>query len=230
MFLSLQNGLGDEETLAQVLGRSVVINGTTTVGGRLIGPGQVSVGVAGKRTVIGELDGTFTPRVQDIAGAFSAAGLHTSVSTDIAGLKWDKLLTNVATGALGALTRLTYAEMYAVPEIEACALAAVREAMSVARGAGVSLVVEDPGLVWRRAAEGLPGDFKTSMLQSVEAAGATEIDYINGAVVRWGQRVSVPTPVNSTLVAAVKGLERSLARPNPAQGQPWRPEGRRQER
>lgn len=216
IFLSLQNGLGNEETIASVVGRDRVVNGMTNVGGRLIGPGHVSSGVAGKQTVIGELDGTVTSRVQAIADAFTRAGLDTVVSDDIAAGTWDKLLTNVATGALSAITRLPYGLLYAVPELEACALEAVTEAMAVARAAGVSLAVADPRVVWIRAAEGLPPDFKASMLQSVESARTTEVDYINGAVVRWGRRVGVPTPVNATLVAAVKGIERSLTDPQPA--------------
>ena len=63
-----------------------------------------------------------------------------------------------------------------------------------------------------KAADGLPADFKTSMLQSLEKGSVTEIDFINGSVVRWGARCNVPTPVNETLVACIKGIERRLAR------------------
>ncbi|MDW3688253.1 ketopantoate reductase C-terminal domain-containing protein, partial [Cupriavidus sp. CV2] len=63
---------------------------------------------------------------------------------------------------------------------------------------------------WVMAAEGLPPEFKTSMLQSLEKGSATEIDYINGAVVRGGQRFNVPTPINQTLVAAIKGIEHRM--------------------
>ncbi|SAK95339.1 2-dehydropantoate 2-reductase [Caballeronia temeraria] len=59
------------------------------------------------------------------------------------------------------------------------------------------------------AAEGLSAQFKTSMLQSLEKNSVTEIDFINGAVVRWGERLGVPTPVNTTLVACIKGIERA---------------------
>jgi 2-dehydropantoate 2-reductase len=64
---------------------------------------------------------------------------------------------------------------------------------------------------WLKAKEGLPPEFKTSMLQSLEKGARTEVDYINGSVVRWGERCGVPTPVNATLVACVKGLERRIA-------------------
>lgn len=123
---------------------------------------------------------------------------------------WDKLLVNVATGALSAITGLPYGGLYAVPEVQACALAAVAEAMAVARAKGVVLSMSDPQQPWELAHAGLGPDFKASMLQSLEKGSRTEIDYINGAVVREGQRLGVPTPVNQALVAAIKGIEHKL--------------------
>lgn len=213
--LTLQNGLGNEQALASVLGAQRVLQGITYVGGRLIGPGQVSSGVAGKRTVIGELDGRVTPRVRRIADAFGAAGLATEVADDITGAVWDKLLVNVSTGALSALTRMTYGDLMADPGLERTACAAVQEGIDIATALGVSLSVHEPQAIWRSAAQGLPTDFKTSMLQSIESGRRTEIDVINGALVRDGERTGVPTPVNSTLVAAVRGLETGLGHAQP---------------
>ena len=71
------------------------------------------------------------------------------------------------------------------------------------------VMLADARAAWTKAAAGLPGDFKTSMLQSLEKGSVTEIDFINGAVVRWGRRCGVPTPVNATLVACIKGIERA---------------------
>jgi 2-dehydropantoate 2-reductase len=89
-------------------------------------------------------------------------------------------------------------------------VAAVQEAMDVAAASGVKLSYTDPRDAWLKASAGLPADFKTSMLQSLEKGSVTEIDFINGAVVRWGQRCGVSTPVNATLVACIKGVERAL--------------------
>jgi len=210
--MSLQNGLGHEDILADVVGKQHVIAGKTYVGGVFLAPGQVIAGVAGKETLIGELDGTITPRVQTIADEFERAGLSTVVSSNIYGTMWEKLLVNVATGALAGITHLTYGDLYAVKEIEACAIAAVEEAMAVANANGIKLSTRDPRDAWVKASEGLPGDFKTSMLQSLENGSVTEIDFINGSVVRWGARRNVPTPVNQTLVACIKGIERDLER------------------
>ncbi|MGB4808624.1 MAG: ketopantoate reductase C-terminal domain-containing protein, partial [Candidatus Phosphoribacter baldrii] len=76
--------------------------------------------------------------------------------------------------------------------------------------AGVRLGATDPAAVWAGAGAGLPADFQTSMLQSLVAGSVTEVDVVNGAVCRLGARLGVPTPVNDTLVAAVKGRERAV--------------------
>jgi 2-dehydropantoate 2-reductase len=209
--LSLQNGLGHEDILVEAVGQHRVIAGKTYVGGVLLASGRIISGTAGKQTYIGELDGSLTDRVRQIARVFNDAGLATSVSDNIVGTMWDKLLVNVATGALSGITRLTYGDLYAVPELKATALAAVGEALEVARAAGIRLSFTDPVQPWDRAAEGLPPDFKASMLQSLEKGSITEVDFINGAVVRWGCRLGVATPVNAALVACIKGIERSLA-------------------
>ena len=209
--LSLQNGLGHEDILADAVGRERVLAGKTYVGGVLRGAGHIESGVIGKYTYIGELDGRITPRVQAIADAFNTAGLATTVSDNIVGTMWDKLLVNVATGALTGVTGLTYGQLYDEPLLKATALAAVAEAIAAASAAGVTLSMTDPNEAWTLAAEGLPAAFKTSMLQSLEKGSITEIDFINGSVVRWGERYGVPTPVNATLVACIKGIERAMA-------------------
>ena len=209
--LSLQNGLGHEDVLAAAVGRSKLLAGKTYAGGLMLAPGHVSVGKVGKDTHIGELDGSQSDRVLRIAKAFNGAGLLTVVSNNIMGTIWEKLLVNVATGALSGITRLPYGELYRVPELEACAVAAVTEAMAVAKASGVKLITADPRAPWIKAGAGLGADFKASMLQSLEKGSVTEIDFVNGSVVQCGAKLGVPTPVNSTLVACMKGIERGLA-------------------
>ena len=210
LVLSLQNGLGHEDILADIVGRERVLAGKTYVGGVALGPGHILSGVTGKDTFIGELDGRLTPRIRAVADAFNAAGLRTTISENIVGTMWDKLLVNVATGALSGITRLTYGQLYDEPLLAATAQGAVAEAMAVARAAGVVLSMTEPEQPWRLASAGLAPSFKTSMLQSLEKGSVTEIDFINGSVVRWGQRHGVPTPINATLVACIKGIERAM--------------------
>lgn len=219
--MSLQNGLGHEDILAEMVGRERLLAGKTYVGGVLLGPGRIIAGVTGKETIIGELDGRITPRARAIGEAFNAAGLTTTVIDNILGIIWDKLLINVATGAVAAITRLTYGPLYQLPEIEATAIAAVQEAIEVARASGMPITTSEARTAWTKASAGLPGDFKTSMLQSLEKGSITEIDFINGAVVRWGERYGVSTPVNRTLTACIKGIERAmtLSQETPVTGQ-----------
>ncbi|WP_158896996.1 MULTISPECIES: ketopantoate reductase family protein [unclassified Pseudomonas] len=211
LVLSLQNGLGHEELLAEIVGPERVIAGKTYVGGVLLGPGRIRSGVAGKRTLIGELDGQLSARVQAVAAVFEDAGLATTVSSNIRGTLWDKLLVNVATGALTGITQFSYGQLYSEPQLRDTALQAVAEAIAVARAAGIELGLREPQAAWELAREGLPPSFKTSLLQSLQKGSITEIDFINSAVVRLGQQYHVPTPVNATLVACIKGIERALA-------------------
>ena len=209
LLLSLQNGMGQEDLLAERCGRDRVIAGKTYVGGVLTQPGVVTAGMDGKETIIGELDGSLSPRILSIAGAFRGAGLATTVSENIRGAIWDKLFVNVATGAVSAITGLAYGDLYAIAEIETCAIRAVAEAMDVARASGVAIATQNPADAWIKAAEGLPADFRASMLQSLDKGALTEVDFINGAVFRAGRAAGVATPVNETLVALVKGVERA---------------------
>ncbi len=221
LVLSLQNGLGAEDILAQAVGRQRLLVGRTFVGGELVGPGRVVATTAGKPTVIGALDpalGPPAPRVQALAEAFAAAGLATTVSANIVGALWDKLLVNVATGALAGITRLPYGLLYQMDALRQTARAAVGEAIAVAQAAGVTLACTDADQPWLRAGSALPFDFKPSLLQSLEKGSVTEIDHINGAVVREGERLGVATPVNATLVACIKGIERGLLERRSAAG------------
>jgi 2-dehydropantoate 2-reductase len=208
--LTLQNGVGCEETIAEVVGTDRVIAGRTFVGGRIVEPGLVEYGIIERHTTIGELDGRFTDRIESIAAAFDKAGLATIVSDDIRVMMWEKLFVNVATGAWSALTGLPYGELSIHPDVEAMAIATVAEAMQVARALGVAVTTTDPEVPWRRAWEGLPYEFRASMLQSIDKRSRTEVDVMHGAICRGGRQAGIPTPINDTLVAAVKGLEHRI--------------------
>jgi len=205
--LSLQNGLGSEDLIAEVVGHERVLAGRTYVSGDTVGPGVVRAGIRGRPTAVGEPFGVVSERASRVADAFRRGGLDAEVSSDIRTVIWRKLLVNVATGALAGVTGLPYGRLYQLERAHAVGVAAVREAMAVAAASGVDLGEVDPEAVWQEARRGLPDDFRTSILQSLERGAPTEVDVINGAVVRHGQAVGVPTPVNATLEACVEGLE-----------------------
>ena len=216
LVMSLQNGFGNEETIASVIGSENVISGKTYVGGRLIQAGYISAGVQGKWTYIGELNGEITDRIQTVCNVFNDAGLLCEVSDNIKGLIWDKLMIIVAAGALCGITRLPYGPLYEEDYIKDVAVAAIQEGIQVAKAAGVVLKSEDPQYPWVAASEGLPGTFKTSILQSLELKRPTEIDFINGSIVEWGKKYGIATPVNQTLVACVKGIEKYILKYEPS--------------
>ena len=208
--MSLQNGLGAEDVLCECVGADHVIGGKTYIGGMLLGPGRVQATIPGKDTFIGELDGSVTDRTRAIGRAFDDAGMHCIVSDNIMGVIWDKLLVNVATGAVCGITHLPYGDMYEEEKLVATAVAAVQEGIDVAHAAGVKLTYENPMDTLELARAGLPKSFKPSILQSLEKHRPTEVGVINGAVVAQGKKYGVPTPVNETLVACVVGIERYI--------------------
>ncbi len=205
--LTLQNGLGNEEVINDELGEGHVLAGRTFVGGDAIAPGKIVSGLKGKHTIIGELNGMVTQRIKDISAKFNEAGIDTQISTTINSVIWGKLLVNVATGAIAGITGLPYGLLYQVPEVHEVALKAVNEAINVAEALGIELAEKDPEEIWQSAGIGLAAEFRTSILQSLDRGSISEIDFINGAVVRAGNQVGISTPVNSTLVGCIKGIE-----------------------
>ena len=208
--LTLQNGLGNEDLLGKLLDPKQVIAGKTYIGGMMLAPGKVQSTTEGKQTFIGEYSGPVTPRIEAIAQVFNDAGMECTASPRMKNIIWDKLLINVATGAVCGISRLPYGELYQHPELYATAIAAVKEGMRVAIAEGIILSRHDPQEVLELARENLPFDFKPSILQSLEKHRRTEIDVINGAVVTYGKRHEIETPVNETLVAGIKGIERYI--------------------
>lgn len=203
--LTLQNGLGNVEKIAAVVGRERVLAGTTAHGATVLGPGEIYHAGRGP-TVIGEVDGRITDRVKAIAATFNRAGIETEITDNIMGAIWTKMLANVAINALTAITGLYNGELLELEETKAMMLKAVDEAVAVAKAMGIKLLVEDPHEFVLGIARATATN-KSSMLQDVERGRRTEIDAINGMIVHYGRELGIPTPVNEVLVAAVKGIE-----------------------
>lgn len=207
--VSFQNGLGNEEAVGRVVGPSKVLAGVTAQGATVTGPGVVH-NFGDLPTWVGEPAGGLSARVERIADAFTAAGLDTRASADIRREKWKKLLANVGMSALSAITDLTSIEIMSMPELAAIVHAAVDEAAAVGKAAGVDLDVDETRAVLARISvsdAGGTGASKSSACADIRNRRRTEVDFISGAIVRLGREHGVPTPVNQTLVAAVKGIE-----------------------
>lgn len=207
---SVQNGLGNEEIIAEHVG--LVIRGTTFPAGHIVAPGHVCYDIAGK-TWIGPFEPTATPfaRVEELASLLTRAGLDTIGLRDARPAQWTKLIFNASTNPVGALTGLHHGAATLFSPTGELFDALIAEGQAVAVALGIALD-HDPREMVRYAANA-PGKHRASMLQDVEARRPTEVDFMNGAIVREGERLGVPTPLNRALWQLVKGLEHSWTNP-----------------
>jgi 2-dehydropantoate 2-reductase len=201
--VSLQNGVDNAERLAEVLGREV-IPAVVYVAVEMAGPGHVRHHGRAE-LVIGR-----TGASEAIAGAFGAAGVPVEISDNVAGVLWAKLIVNCAYNALSAVTQLPYGRLVEGEHIPALMREIVDECLAVARAAGVE-VVGDMHKAAERIAQTMPGQL-SSTAQDLARGKKTEIDYLNGVVVRKGETLGVATPVNRTLLALVKLMEAARSR------------------
>ena len=205
---SVQNGVGNEETLAQHVER--VIRGTTFPAGRVVEPGHVQWDVKGD-TTIGPFEPSPAPTadVEQLADACTRGGMPTQAVADARGPQWRKLIFNAATNPIGALTGLTHGRVVEDAGLRRLVSELVDEGNAVAAAQGIELDADPEELIDHAARPDVAYDHKASMLQDVEARRPTEIDYLNGGIARFGREQSVPTPMNDAVTALIKGLEAS---------------------
>jgi 2-dehydropantoate 2-reductase len=205
--LTIQNGLGSAETVAGIVGDARVSVGIASgFGAARIAPGHVHHN-AMRAMRFGAYSSLPHPTVASIARVWTDAGFDAAAVTDIAAMQWEKLICNVAYSAPCALTGMTVGQVLDDPEMGPVSRAAATEAHDVARASGIAIAVTDPVAHVRAFGAGMP-DAKPSALLDHEAHRVSEIDVINGAVPRHGARVGVAAPVNATLTALVKAVER----------------------
>jgi 2-dehydropantoate 2-reductase len=205
---SVQNGVGNEEAIARHVQH--VIRGTTFPAGRLVEPGHVHWDVKGD-TTIGPFEPSPAPmaEVERLADACTRAGMPTTAVPDARGPQWRKLIFNAATNPVGALTGLTHGRVCEDAALRALVSALVDEGKAVAAAQGIELDADPEELIDYAARLDVAYDHKASMLQDVEARRATEIDYLNGGIARYGREHGVATPLNDGVTALIKGLEGS---------------------
>jgi len=196
--LTLQNGVDNAERLqarvSQVVAPTVVYVAT-----EMAGPGHV------KHHGRGELVIAPTGASDDIAKTFSQAGIPTQVSDNVIGALWMKLILNCAYNALSAISQLPYGRVVPGEGVEGVMRDVVHECVAVAQAGAVKL----PGDAWQAVAglvQTMPTQY-SSTAQDLARGKRTEIDHLNGYVMRKGEALGVPTPVNRTLFALVKLIE-----------------------
>ena len=205
---SVMNGVGNEETLAAHVAR--VIRGTTFPAGKVLEPGVVQWDVKGDTTF-----GPFDPQaiaveaIAPLADACTRSGMPASAVADARPSQWRKVIFNAATNPMGALTGLTHGRLCERPDLRAVVSGLVDEGKAVAAAQGIELDADPEALIDHAARPDVAYGHKASMLQDVEARRATEVDYLNGGIARFGRELGVPTPLHDTITALIKGVEAS---------------------
>ncbi|MFH0838893.1 MAG: 2-dehydropantoate 2-reductase [Candidatus Omnitrophota bacterium] len=205
--LTLQNGIGNIENIKKALPNANILGGITSHGATLLGDGVIRHAGTGD-TYIGRLEGKLTEDLKMICDMFNSSGITTKVSDGIEGLLWSKLIINVGINALATLTHLHNGRLIEFEETFFIMEKAVSEAIMVAQKKGITLIYEDPLERVREVCRLTAGNI-CSMLQDVLKKRRTEIDCINGAIVREAKILNIPVPVNEVLTKLIKTTESS---------------------
>ena len=204
--LTLQNGIGNVEALVEELGRERVIAGVSMNSAANPAAGRSAYTNVGM-TSIGELDGRDTPRVRQVAAMLNKAEIPTEIVPDPMSWIWGKFVLNCGVNALAAITGLRGGEIYRTPEVSALQDRIIDEIMAVVERKHLKLPEKDPR---KKIKDHCRIRYnKPSMMQHVEQGRRTEIDSLNGALVREAAALGIATPYNEAVVAVVKGLEKS---------------------
>lgn len=208
---SVQNGVGNEELIAEHV--KYVIRGTTFPAGHPIAPGHVGFDIKGD-TWIGPFEPTNTPmsKVEELAGLITRSGMNVIALKDARGAQWTKLIFNASTNPVGGLTLLHHGAATRLPATGQLFNDLIAEGEQVAKALGIELHGDPRALVQKGA--NAPGKHRASMLQDVLAKRRTEVDFMNGAIVQWGEKTGVPTPLNKAMWQLIKGLEHSWSNPD----------------
>jgi len=207
--LTLQNGMGNIEVIAELTGEERVIGGITSEGATLIDTGKIRHAGRGE-TIIGMIDGKTPVEMRGIREVFNKVGFETKMSRDIKSLIWSKLIINAGINALTAITGLPNGKLTEFEGTKRILRDAVTEAVRIAKRKRIKLIYEDPLAKVEGVCEGTSTNL-SSMLQDVLRKKRTEIDFINGVIVRLGQELGISVPTNKLLVDLVKTIEASYA-------------------
>ncbi len=207
--LTLQNGMGNIEIISEIAGEDRVIAGVTNEGATLIASGKIRHCGRGE-TIIGTIDGKTPSQMRTIREIFNKVGFETKMTRDIKSLIWSKLIINVGINALTAITRLANGKLTEFEGTKRILRDAVTEATRIAKRKRIKLIFDDPLAKVEAVCESTSSNL-SSMLQDILRKKRTEIDFINGVIVRLGQELGISVPTNKLLVDLIKTIESSYA-------------------
>jgi 2-dehydropantoate 2-reductase len=200
--LTLQNGIGNVEAIADVVGEERTIAGTTAHGATVLGPGHIRHAGMGE-TVIGEIHGRQSERLVKIQDFFKSAGIPVNITQDVTSLLWSKLLINVGINPLTGITDLPNGALLDFEETRRIMHAAVNEAKEIAARKGIRLIYEDHLHKVDSVCQATAANI-SSMLQDIRNKKRTEIDFISGALVKEGIKAEVVAPINEALTHLIR--------------------------
>ena len=205
VILSLQNGIGNEEIAESIAGKGRVLGGVTSYGSLFIEPGIIEFTGRGK-TYIGEMDGRITERIKEIERIFRNAGIETEAVDNIREKIWEKLIVNAVINPITAISRLRNGAVKEIPHLSELARMVIEEAVNVAELYGFKFDSDSMYEKVMDVAENTSRN-RSSMLQDIERGKRTEINEINGMIVKLGKEKGFEARVNEFLTLIVKGIE-----------------------
>lgn len=203
--VTLQNGLGNTELLAERFGAKRVLAGATGIGALLLNEGMVRHAGEGE-VVLARADATIGAEMKDLRELFRRSKIPLKISKDLNGVLWSKLVINAGINALGALLKVPNGRILQSEGARRIFREAVTEAVRVAKRKRVRLDFDDAVAKAESVCEATSENI-SSMLQDVLGKKKTEIDFLNGAVVRQGASYGIKTPVNALLADLIKAVE-----------------------
>ncbi len=203
--ITFQNGIGNVEKLQAALGPERVLGGSSMCSAASRGPGHVTLTHMGITSVGETSTADQSGRVQAMIEALRGAGFEAEHEPNVMGLIWQKFVVNCAVNAIAATTGLRGGEIVRLPELDAFQDRVLDEIMAVTKAKQIRL--PNPEIAAKIKAQCHKKFNKPSMLQHVEAGRRTEIEALNGALIREAKALGIPMPNNEALVALLKGRE-----------------------
>ena len=203
--ISLQNGLDNEDLIADVFGKENTLRIVVNYAGNLIDNGKVRMSFFNAPNYIGMIDFAAKEKAKTFANVITNAGLETVYTPEIKKYEWEKIILNAALSPVCALTRRTMKQMMQCTETRNLAKAILREGIEVAAAHGIKF--QSDFLEFCMNYLDKAGHHRTSMHVDIEKQSPTEIDFINDKIVKYGKIKGISTPMNSTIVALIKGSE-----------------------
>ena len=204
-FISLQNGLDNEDLIAKIFGAKNTLRIVVNYAGNLIDNGKIRMSFFNAPNYIGMIDPVAEKKARTLAKIITKADLETAFTPNIKKYEWEKIILNAALSPVCALTRRTMKQMMVFKDTRALTEAILREGIEVA--AANDIHFKSNFLDFCMEYLDKAGHHRTSMHVDIEKRNPTEIDFINDKIVKYGKSKGIQTPINSTIVSLIRGSE-----------------------